>query len=82
MSDIEGTSSVTAFDATGTASIEDMISGNQVTNYDETTRCAESFKILRTMASAWMRDITIYRNVFADFQVIHFYRCVVFLYNT
>lgn len=51
-----------------------MMSGNQITVYDETARCAEAFKILRTMATTWMRDITVYQNVFADFQVIHFYR--------
>ncbi|XP_018571015.1 DNA polymerase epsilon catalytic subunit A [Anoplophora glabripennis] len=75
VTDIEGTSNATAFDAAGTTSIDDMMAGNQtLTIYDETARCAEAFKILRTMASGWMRDISVYRNVFADFQVIHFYR--------
>nr|XP_022913041.1 DNA polymerase epsilon catalytic subunit A [Onthophagus taurus] len=74
VTDIEGTSTATAFDAATTTSIDDMISGTSVTVYDETARCAEAFKILRTMASTWMRDISMHRNVFADFQVIHFYR--------
>lgn len=75
VTDIEGTTAVTAFDAaTATTSLDNMLSENQVTVYDETTRCAEAFKILRIMATAWMRDISLYRNVFADFQVIHFYR--------
>ncbi|XP_057662319.1 DNA polymerase epsilon catalytic subunit 1 [Diorhabda carinulata] len=77
VTDIEGMSNVTAFDASEIASINSMISGNQnMTSYDETSRCAESFKILRSMAVAWMRDISIHRNVFADFQVIHFYRWI------
>lgn len=74
VTDIEGTSSTTAFDATTPTSVDEMISGNQATVYDETTRIAEAFKILRIMATAWMRDISLYRNVFADFQVVHFYR--------
>lgn len=75
VTDIEGTSNVNAFDAAGTTSIDDMMAGNQaMTIYDETARCAEAFKILRTMASGWMRDISVYKNYFADFQVIHFYR--------
>lgn len=75
VTDIEGTSVATAFDAAATKSLDDMMSANTpLTAYDETARCAEAFKILRSMASAWMRDISMYRNVFADFQVIHFYR--------
>lgn len=74
VTDIEGTSSATAFDAAATTSLDDMMSGNQLIVYDESARCAEAFKILRMMATAWMRDISIYQNVFADFQVIHFYR--------
>nr|CAH7746305.1 unnamed protein product [Callosobruchus chinensis] len=75
VSDIEGTSNVIAFDAVATTTINDMVSGNQpLTSYDESARCAEAFKILRIMATGWMRDISVYKNVFADFQVIHFYR--------
>ncbi|XP_023014693.2 DNA polymerase epsilon catalytic subunit 1 [Leptinotarsa decemlineata] len=75
VTDIEGMSNITAFDASAVTSVDDMISGNQaITTYDESARCAEAFKILRTMAASWMRDISLYRNVFADFQVIHFYR--------
>lgn len=75
VTDIEGTSAITAFDAAAMTSLEDLVGDNSaVTSYDETARCAEAFKILRTMASTWMRDISIHRNVFADFQVIHFYR--------
>lgn len=74
VTDIEGSNAATAFDATTPTSIDGMIAGNQSSVYDDGTRCAEAFKILRIMATAWMRDISLYRNVFADFQVIHFYR--------
>ncbi|XP_045460209.1 DNA polymerase epsilon catalytic subunit 1 [Harmonia axyridis] len=73
VTDIEGTSSVNAFDAVNAASLDDLVGGHQ-NSYDETSRCAEAFKILRGMAILWMRDISMYKNVYADFQVIHFYR--------
>lgn len=75
VTEIEGTSSATAFDAAAATSVVDLVGENQSTTiYDETVRCAEAFKILRAMAGSWMRDISLYRNVFADFQVVHFYR--------
>lgn len=33
-----------------------------------------TFRILKTMVHGWVRDITDYQNVFADHQIIHFYR--------
>lgn len=70
VTDIEGTSAITAFDAPTMKSVTDMIGDSSTTTaYDETARCAEAFNILRTMASTWMRDISVNRNVFADFQV-------------
>lgn len=74
VADVEGTSATTAFGATAPVSLDDLVGGNPVTVYDETARCAEAFRILRTMASVWMRDISVHKNVFADFQVVHFYR--------
>lgn len=73
IAEMEGTSNATAFDAVATTSMEDFVSG-AMTGYDESTRCSEAFRILRTMATGWMRDISVHKNVFADFQVIHFYR--------
>ena len=32
------------------------------------------FRILRTMVAAWLREVSQFRNVFADYQIIHFYR--------
>ncbi|KAF5305758.1 hypothetical protein FQR65_LT07654 [Abscondita terminalis] len=74
VTDCEGTSAATAFDAAIPASLDDLVSGNNMINYDESSRCAEAFRILRYMVTVWMRDISMYRNKFADFQVIHFYR--------
>lgn len=76
VTDIEGSTSATAFDAVVPSSLNDMVGGQQLTSYDDTARCAEAFRILRTLATNWMRDISLYRNRFADFQVIHFYRSV------
>ncbi|KOB69709.1 DNA polymerase, partial [Operophtera brumata] len=40
---------------------------------------AAAFKILRTMIASWLRDVTQFKNVFADYQISHFYRRT--LYN-
>lgn len=73
---MEGTSSSVAFDAAPQASLQDMMGGaeSSLTAYDETARCAPAFRILRQMVAAWLRDVSLYQNVFADFQIIHFYR--------
>ncbi|CAG9765603.1 unnamed protein product [Ceutorhynchus assimilis] len=74
VTDIEGTSNATGFDTNQGTSLDDMLSGNTPIVYNESARCAEAFKILRVMASTWMRDISMHNNVYADFQVVHFYR--------
>nr|XP_027207609.1 DNA polymerase epsilon catalytic subunit A-like [Penaeus vannamei] len=76
INEMEGTSSSVAFDAAPQASLQDMMGGaeSSLTAYDETARCASAFRILRQMVAAWLRDVSLYQNVFADFQIIHFYR--------
>lgn len=76
--DIEGTSAGVAFDAMPQASLEDMISGQTSTlpSYDETALCSAAFKVLRSMVNAWLRDVTMYKNEFADLQIVHFYRWI------
>ncbi|KAL4706978.1 hypothetical protein ACJJTC_019516 [Scirpophaga incertulas] len=72
----EGTSHATAF-STVQHSIQDALAqtgSNAAINYDETAQCSAAFKILRTMIASWLRDVTQYKNVFADFQISHFYR--------
>ena len=74
---MEGTNSSVAFDAAPQASLQDMMdtgTESSLTAYDETARCAPAFRILRQMVAAWLRDVSVYQNIFADFQIIHFYR--------
>lgn len=51
-----------------------MVGANATETYDETAQCSAAFKILRTMIASWLRDVTLYKNVFADYQISHFYR--------
>jgi DNA polymerase epsilon subunit 1 len=76
VNDIEGTAGSVAFDAAPHASLEEMLGGQVSTlvSYDETALVSSAFRILRTMVSAWLREVSQYRNVFADYQIIHFYR--------
>lgn len=74
INELEGTSSSIAFDAGPQASLQDMMAESSLTAYDETARCAPAFRILRQMVAAWLRDVSLYQNVFADYQIIHFYR--------
>ncbi|XP_069681734.1 DNA polymerase epsilon catalytic subunit 1 [Periplaneta americana] len=76
VNDIEGTSSSVSFDTIPQASLEEMMGGQGtlLPSYDETALCSGAFKVLRSMVSAWLRDVSLYKNVFADFQILHFYR--------
>jgi DNA polymerase epsilon subunit 1 len=53
--------------------------GTVLPSYDETALCSGAFKVLRSMVSAWLRDVSVYKNVFADFQILHFYRSLTIL---
>jgi hypothetical protein len=68
-----------SFDTIPQASLEDMMAGQGTVlpSYDETALCSGAFRVLRSMVSAWLRDVSVYKNVFADFQILHFYRCLV-----
>ena len=74
--DGDGTTSSVAFDAMPQASLEEMVTGQGTVlpSYDETALCAAAFKVLRTMVGAWLRDVSLHRNEFADMQIVHFYR--------
>uniref|UniRef100_A0A4W3JDP1 DNA polymerase epsilon catalytic subunit n=1 Tax=Callorhinchus milii TaxID=7868 RepID=A0A4W3JDP1_CALMI len=79
VNDMEGASSIgVSFDVIQQASLEDMMSGNQAANalasYDETALCSNTFRILKSMVVGWVKEITHYQNVYADNQVMHFYR--------
>lgn len=45
-------------------------------SYDETALCSAAFRIMRSLVNSWLREVAIHRNVFADFQIVHFYRWV------
>ncbi|XP_064424312.1 DNA polymerase epsilon catalytic subunit A [Latimeria chalumnae] len=78
INDMEGASSVgISFDVIQQASLEDMVTGNQtntLASYDETALCSNTFRILKSMVVGWVKEITQYHNVYADNQVMHFYR--------
>lgn len=49
-------------------------SAPELSSYSESAMCATVFRVLKGVVASWLRDISVHRNVFADFQVIHFYR--------
>ncbi|NP_035262.2 DNA polymerase epsilon catalytic subunit A [Mus musculus] len=79
VNDMEGAGSMgISFDVIQQASLEDMVTGNQaasaLANYDETALCSSTFRILKSMVVGWVKEITQYHNIYADNQVMHFYR--------
>lgn len=79
INDMEGASSTgVSFDVIQQASLEEMMAGNQAANalasYDETALCSHTFRILKSMVVGWVKEITHYQNMYADNQVMHFYR--------
>eukprot|EP00057_Strongylocentrotus_purpuratus_P019483 XP_011673957.1 PREDICTED: DNA polymerase epsilon catalytic subunit A [Strongylocentrotus purpuratus] len=79
VSELEGAAGSIAFDAIQQTSLEDMVSGQpgaaaSLASYDETALCTVAFRIMKTMVHGWLRDVTTYHNVFADYQIMHYYR--------
>ena len=76
VNDIEGTAGSVAFDAAPQSSLEEMLGGHgpSLASYDDTALVSSAFRVLKAMVQAWMRDVSQYRNVFADYQIVHFYR--------
>jgi len=74
--DLEGTAGAIAFDAAPQANLEEMLTGGGggLASYDETALAAPAFRVLRTMVATWLRDVSQHKNVFADYQIVHFYR--------
>ncbi|XP_052805264.1 DNA polymerase epsilon catalytic subunit A-like [Mya arenaria] len=77
VNDQEGASAM-SFDTMPQANIEELVQGQgaatMMTSYDETALCSTAFRILKSMVQSWVRDVTVHSNVFADNQIIHFYR--------
>uniref|UniRef100_A0A2K6NW00 DNA polymerase epsilon catalytic subunit n=1 Tax=Rhinopithecus roxellana TaxID=61622 RepID=A0A2K6NW00_RHIRO len=79
VNDMEGADSMgISFDVIQQPSLEDMITGGQAASapasYDETALCSHAFRILKSMVVGWVKEITQYHNIYADNQVMHFYR--------
>ncbi|XP_058812219.1 DNA polymerase epsilon catalytic subunit 1 [Topomyia yanbarensis] len=77
--EMEGASAAITFDVIPQASLDDMISNQGVQtlpSYDETALCSQAFRVMRSMVNGWLREVSINRNIFSDFQIIHFYRWV------
>lgn len=49
---------------------------NVLPSYDETALCSAAFRIMRTMVNGWLREVSIHRNIYSDFQIVHFYRWI------
>ncbi|XP_077864309.1 DNA polymerase epsilon catalytic subunit A-like [Saccoglossus kowalevskii] len=79
INEMEGGAGNIAFDVIPQTSLEDMVTGGtnaaaQLASYDETALCSVALKILKSMVHGWLRDVTTYKNVFADYQIMQFYR--------
>jgi DNA polymerase epsilon subunit 1 len=77
--EIEGASSAITFDTVQQqAFLDDMITNqNQMLpSYDETALCSAAFRIMRSMVNGWFRDVSLNRNVYSDYQIVHFYRWI------
>lgn len=78
--EMEGTDAAITFDTIPQASLDDMITNpnllQMLPSYDETALCSAAFRIMRTMVNGWLREVTINRNVYSDFQIVHFYRWI------
>lgn len=74
--DFEGASAV-SFDILPQTSIDDIISGgSSLSSYDETALVSAAFRVLKSMVHGWIRDVTAYKNILADSQIVHFYRWI------
>lgn len=61
------------------ASLDEMIGQNPssiLPSYDETALCSAAFRVMRSMVNGWLREVSLYRNAFSDFQISHFYRWI------
>ena len=74
--ELEGAAGAVAFDAAPQANLEELLSGagGNLASYDETALAAPAFRVLRTMVGSWLRDVSMYKNIYADYQIVHFYR--------
>lgn len=78
--EMEGADAAITFDTIPQASLDDMITNpnllQMLPSYDETALCSAAFRIMRSMVNGWLREVSINRNVYSDFQIVHFYRWI------
>lgn len=76
--ELDGNASVVAFDVMPQAASLDTIANStgHLPNYDETTLCSGAFRIMRSMVTAWLRQVSTQRNKFSDVQIMNFYRWI------
>lgn len=86
--DMEGASSAITFDVIPQASLDEMIGTNTssaLPSYDETALCSNAFRVMRQMVNTWLKEVSVHRNMYSDYQIVHFYRWVrssrAFLYD-
>lgn len=78
--EMEGANAAITFDRIPQASLDDMITNPNILqmlpSYDETALCSAAFRTMRSMVNGWLREVSINRNVYSDFQIVHFYRWI------
>ncbi|KAF7989243.1 hypothetical protein HCN44_007840 [Aphidius gifuensis] len=77
VNNIDGTSNFVAYHNQPQASLQDIATGEgniALPSYDETALCSKAFGVLKQTVSQWLQAVVKYKNVFADEQLIHFYR--------
>lgn len=78
--EMEGANSAITFDTIPQASLDDMITNpnllQMLPSYDETALCSAAFRIMRSMVNGWFREVSVNRNVYSDYQIVHFYRWI------
>ncbi|XP_011498886.1 PREDICTED: DNA polymerase epsilon catalytic subunit A, partial [Ceratosolen solmsi marchali] len=78
INDIDGTSSFVAFHNAPKASLQDIATSDGTTvtipTYDENALCGPAFRILKIMVATWLKEVSNFKNRYADCLLIHFYR--------
>lgn len=77
--DMEGASSAVTFGNVPSFSLDMFMSespSGALSIYDEVVICSNSFRIMRHMVNSWIRDVAHNKNVYADYQIVHFYRWI------
>lgn len=79
INELEGSDNSISFEPVQKVSLQHMMSGaeaSSLTSYDEMSRCAHAFKVIRQVVIGWLKDVSVDKNEFADAQLVHFYRWI------